>query len=145
MAADIEAARDTEDRRSRSDACAAAFRQLPDLLERNASLIERGRFLTVDCLVGTPEAEFLVSIRAGRITQMQAPPPLMRPWRFAYRATPEAWCEFWRPYPNAGWHDLLALTKRRAARLEGDIHPFMANLQYFKELLALPRTAGDAA
>ena len=128
-----------------SDAITAAFRRLPDLLERNASLIERGRFLSVDCLVGTAEVEFLFSVRAGRIADAQSPPVLMRPWRFAYRATPEAWSEFWQPYPKAGWHDLLALTKRRAARLEGDIHPFMANLQYFKDLLALPRTLGGAA
>jgi hypothetical protein len=25
------------------------------------------------------------------------------------------------------------------ATLEGDLHPFMAHLQYFKDLLALPR------
>lgn len=128
-----------------SDAIADAFRRLPVLLERNASLIERGRFLSVDCLVGAGEVEVLVSIRAGRIAACQSPPALMQPWRFAYRATPEAWSEFWQPYPKAGWHDLLALTKRRAARLEGDIHPFMANLQYFKDLLALPRTAGGVA
>ena len=31
--------------------------------------------------------------------------------------------------PRPGWHDLLALTKRGEALLEGDLHPFMANLQ----------------
>jgi len=31
------------------------------------------------------------------------------------------------------------LTKRGEATLEGDLHPFMAHLQYFKDLLALPR------
>ena len=44
-----------------------------------------------------------------------------------------------RPMPRPGWHDLLALTKRGEAALEGDLHPFMANLQYFKDVLALPR------
>jgi hypothetical protein len=47
--------------------------------------------------------------------------------------------------PKAGWHDLLALTKRGEATLEGDIRPFMANLQYFKDVLALPRTTAGAA
>ena len=41
--------------------------------------------------------------------------------------------------PRPGWHDLLALTKREEAVLEGDLHPFMAHLQYFKDVLALPR------
>jgi hypothetical protein len=35
------------------------------------------------------------------------------------------------------------LTKRGEGVLEGDLHPFMAHLQYFKDLLALPRL--DAA
>ena len=50
-----------------------------------------------------------------------------------------AWAEYWQPAPRPGWHDLLALTKRREAMLEGDLHPFMAHLQYFKDVLALPR------
>ena len=38
-----------------------------------------------------------------------------------------------------GWHDLFALTKRGAASMEGDLRPLLQNLQYFKDLLALPR------
>ena len=44
------------------------------------------------------------------------------------------------PEPRPGWHDLFALTKRKEAVLEGDLHPFMAHLQYFKDVLALPRS-----
>ena len=40
---------------------------------------------------------------------------------------------------SPGFYDLLALTKRGEAVLEGDLHPFMTHLQYFKDLLALPR------
>ncbi len=63
----------------------------------------------------------------------------MRSWRFAYRASPAAWAEHWQSAPRPGFHDLLALTKRGEADLEGDLHPFIANLQYFKDVLALPR------
>ena len=49
------------------------------------------------------------------------------------------WTEYWQPMPKPGWHDLFALTKRGEAVLEGDLHPFMAHLQYFKDVLALPR------
>jgi hypothetical protein len=47
--------------------------------------------------------------------------------------------EYWQAAPRPGFHDLLALTKRGEAMLEGDLHPFMTNLQYFKDVLALPR------
>jgi hypothetical protein len=129
----------------RSDPVSEAFVQLPVLLERHPLLIERGRFLDVECLLGSTEQGFHVSIRAGRITDMTPAPVLMRSWQFAYRATPRAWTAFWQTMPKAGWHDLLSLTKRGEATLEGDIRPLMANLQYFKDLLALPRAAGDAA
>lgn len=129
----------------KSDPVSTAFEQLPALLERDAALIHRGRFLDVDCLLGSTEQGWHVAIRAGRITDMMAAPVLMRSSAFSYRATPEAWTAFWQPMPKAGWHDLLSLTKRGAATLEGDIKPFMTNLQYFKDLLALPRSTGGAA
>jgi hypothetical protein len=118
---------------------ASALERLPGLLDGQPDLVRRGRFLTVECLLGTPAVPFHVSIQAGRIVRIEPGPRLMRSWRFAYRASPEAFAEFWRPVPRAGWHDLLALMKRGEATLEGDLQPFLANLQYFKDLLALPR------
>ena len=129
----------------KSDPVSAAFEQLPALLERDAALIQHGRFCDVDCLLGSTEQSYHVAIRAGRIIDMVPAPVLMRSWTFGYRATPDAWTAFWQPMPKAGWHDLLSLTKRGEATLEGDIKPFMTHLQYFKDLLALPRSAGGAA
>ena len=129
----------------KSDSVSSAFAQLPSLLERDAALIQRGRLLDVDCLLGSTEQSYHVAIRAGRITDMVPAPVLMRSWTFGYRATPDAWTAFWQPMPKAGWHDLLSLTKRGEATLEGDIKPFMTHLQYFKDLLALPRSAGGDA
>lgn len=122
-----------------------AFIRIPALLERDPALIARGRFLEVECLLGSTEQSFHISIRSGRITDMTAAPVLMRSWHFAYRATPQAWTAFWQPMPQAGWHDLLALSKRGVAVLEGDIQPFLTHLQYFKDLLALPRRFGDVS
>ncbi|QDP24320.2 hypothetical protein [Bradyrhizobium cosmicum] len=118
------------------------FKAIPELLARDASLIARGRWLDVDCLLGPTTQPFHVAIRAGQIVDMTPAPVLMRSWRFAYRATPAAFAAYWQAMPPAGWHDLLALTKRGQASLEGDLHPFMAHLQYFKDLLALPRQSG---
>jgi hypothetical protein len=116
-----------------------AFGKIPALLDQNPGLIGRGRFLDCDCLLGPMEQPFHAAIRAGKFVDLTPAPVLMRSWRFAFRATPRAWAEHWQPMPRPGWHDLLALTKRGEAVLEGDLHPFMANLQYFKDVLALPR------
>jgi hypothetical protein len=116
-----------------------SFSALPALLEAAPTLVARGRFLDCDCRLGLIDQPFFVSIRAGRIAEFIAQPALMRSWRFSCRATPLAWTEYWKPMPKPGWHDLLALTKRGEAVIEGDLHPFMTHLQYFKDLLALPR------
>ena len=121
------------------DALIKTFSALPAWLEVSPALVSRGRFLDCDCRLGLIDQPFFVSIRAGRIVEMTVQPTLMRSWRFSYRASPAAWTEYWEPMPRPGWHDLLALTKRGEAVLEGDLHPFMAHLQYFKDLLALPR------
>jgi hypothetical protein len=116
------------------------FTTLPALLDADSKLLRAGRWLSVECLLGPGDRPFLVSLRAGRITQMSATPKTMPSWRFGYTASPHAWIEYWRPEPKPGWHDLLALTKRGEAHLVGDLHPFMTHLQYFKDLLALPRS-----
>jgi hypothetical protein len=116
-----------------------AFATIPALLDQTPALIARGRFLDCECLLGPNENPFHVSIRQGRIIDLTPAPALMRSWRFSFRASATAWAEYWQPVPQPGWHDLLALTKRGEAVLEGDLHPFMVHLQYFKDLLALPR------
>ena len=121
------------------DAVISAFAGLPALLDQAPALLRRGRLLDCDCLLGPMARPFHDAIRAGRIVELVPSPVLMRSWRFAYRATPQAWSAYWQPEPKPGWHDLLALTKRGEAVLEGDLPPFMAHLQYFKDLLALPR------
>jgi hypothetical protein len=116
-----------------------AFAGIPALLDQMPALIARGRFLVCECLLGPIGHPFHASIRQGRIIDLTPAPVLMRSWRFSYRASLAAWAEHWQAAPRPGFHDLLALTKRSEAVLEGDLHPFIANLQYFKDVLALPR------
>jgi hypothetical protein len=106
----VSAAPDELDRR-----VAHEFTRLTERSAANEDLTHRGRFLTTECLVGPFAAPIHLSIVSGRIVAAAPEPALMRSWRFAFRATSEAWAEFWEPIPRAGWHDLLALTKRGAA------------------------------
>ena len=115
------------------------FAGLPAFLDADAALVARGRHLNVECLLGPKDHSFHVTFGAGRIVDMAPAPILMRSWCFSYRASTAAWTEFWQPVPRPGWHDLLALTKSGEAVLEGDLLPFTTHLQYFKDVLALPR------
>ena len=113
------------------------------LANDKAWLVHRGRFLDVAFLLEVGDVAYLVRIRRGRVEAVDKGSFVMPRWTFALRASREAWATFWQPVPPPGFHDLMAMIKTRALKLEGDQHPFFANLLYFKELLALPRAAAE--
>lgn len=103
-------------------------------------LVRRGARTSATCMVGIGAVPTLVRVNAG-VPATHSEIPLMSPWDFAVRGSAPAWAALWRPYPEPGWHDLFALTKRGEFTIEGNLLPFMASLQYFKDLLAMPREA----
>ena len=119
--------------------------RLSELVNVDEGLVRRGRFLTADFLVEVGEMPYHVSVERGRIASVVRGPVLMRPWRFAIRATEDAWREFWQPVPRPGYHDLFALTRFGRARIEGDLQPLMANLRYIKDVLEAPRRLARSA
>jgi len=119
--------------------------RLFDLVNADEALVRRGRFLTCDFLVEVGDTPYHVSVASGRIASVTRGPALMRPWRFAIRASEDAWREFWQPVPRAGFHDLFALTRFGRARIEGDLQPLMANLRYVKDVLEKPRRLARSA
>jgi hypothetical protein len=118
------------------------FEETPALLASDEDLVRRGRFLTADIEVGIGETPYAVRFENGRITHLAAGPFLLPSWVFAVRAEADTWLQLWQPVPAPGWHDLLALSKQGRLRIEGNLQPFMSNLQYVKDVLALPRRIG---
>jgi hypothetical protein len=115
------------------------FARLPLLLATDDDLRRRGRWVDTDCRIEIGREPFFLSLRAGALAALDRGPMLMRSTAFTFRATDEAWTRYWNPVPEPGWHDLFALTKRGAASMDGDLRPLLQNLQFFKDLLALPR------
>ncbi|MCC8431842.1 hypothetical protein LJ725_22925 [Reyranella aquatilis] len=118
---------------------ADCFARLPELLAGDADLVRRGRWLDVECRIEIGSEPFHLSLRQGALAALERGPRLMKSTSFTVRGTDEAWRRHWRRMPEPGWHDLFALTKRGAASMEGDLRPLLQNLQFFKDLLALPR------
>src|ERR1019366_7770361 len=127
------------DRQHDAATLALSFEQVRQLLEGDADLTRRGAFFDAHFQVGVGSIPFDVKVESGRIVFLERGPFVMRSWTFAVRGTCEAWARFWEPMPEPGWHDLFALTKKGCMLLEGDLQPMMANLQYLKDLLVLPR------
>ncbi len=120
------------------------FTQIPELLERDSALIQRGRFLDVDCLLGSTETSFHISIRGGPHH------------RYGAGANPDALVAFRLSRDAAGVGRVLGadadggvarsafVDQAQGGNTRRRHSAFMTNLQYFKDLLALPRSSGGA-
>jgi hypothetical protein len=114
---------------------------IPEIVNADAVLTRRGRFLTADVHVGVGALGFLLPIREGRAGLIQPATGLMRPWTFSVRASGSDWLQHWEDPAKAGWYDILGMKKRGAVTIEGDLTPFLQNLQFMKDVLASPRRA----
>jgi hypothetical protein len=115
--------------------------RLPELVNGNAGLVRRGRFVDTTFMLAIDEANYLIRVVEGRIVAVTAGPFITPNYSFALRAARSTWSMFWQPQPAPGFNDVFALVKKKLLRIEGDLHPFMANLLYFKGVLAAPRGA----
>jgi hypothetical protein len=112
---------------------------LAELVNADPLLVRRGRYVNTTFFLGIGDDGYLVRVTEGRIAAVTPGPFITPNFSFALRAPREAWETFWQKLPPAGFNDLFALFKRGLLRIEGDLHPFMANLLYFKDVLAAPR------
>jgi hypothetical protein len=117
---------------------------IPSLLAQDFALQRRGGGLNCAFLLQIGDAQ-LYAAYADSSLELTQGPLLMRSWRFALRGDAEAWNAFWEPVPLPGFHDVFALTKAKRFVLEGDLHPFMSRLLFFKDLLSLPRRIGTSS
>lgn len=119
------------------------FERLADLLAADLDLRRRGRWVETECRVEIGNQPFHLAIRGGVLEEFARGPHLMRSIAFSIRGSDEAWQRHWQRVPEPGCHDLFALTKRGVAAIDGDLRPLLQNLQYFKDLLALPRRLSE--
>ncbi len=113
--------------------------RLPDLVNQDTALVRRGRWLSNIFLVEAGTTQFLVHVDKGRLLNVEHGPFVMPSWSFAIRASESVWQRFWQPLPAPGDNDIFALRKTGEMSVEGNLQPFMANLIYIKQVLAMPR------
>jgi hypothetical protein len=117
-------------------------RLVPHSVNADRHLVWRGRTLNADCLIQIGSTGFLLRIDAGRIRKCRTELPLLCSWDLAVRGSLEAWAALWQDPPPPGWHDIFALSKLGEMSFEGNLQPFLAHLQYFKDVLTFPRKRG---
>jgi hypothetical protein len=115
---------------------------IPRHVNADANLVRRGRYVDTTFMIAIDDAYTLIRVQEGRISKVTPGPFITPDYSFALRAPRDVWQKFWQPLPPRGFTDVFALVKQKLMRIEGDIHPFMANLLYFKDVLAAPRKEG---
>jgi pimeloyl-ACP methyl ester carboxylesterase len=117
--------------------------KLAELVNADANLVRRGQYVNTTFMIEVSDTGYLVRVQDGRIVSVTRGTFITPNYSFALRAPKEAWESFWQPMPKPGCNDIFALFKRGLLRIEGDLHPFMANLLYFKGVLESPRRAKE--
>lgn len=105
---------------------------LPDLVNPYPPLRRRGRTLNADVLVEIAPRSWLLRIREGVIEAVTPDVRGMVSWTVALRFDAVAWGQFMQALPPPGRNDLMALVRHGKLKVEGDLHPFMAHLLWFK-------------
>jgi hypothetical protein len=116
--------------------------KLKDLVNADAALVHRGRWMTADMLLEIGDTAHVVQIRQGRIADILDANIYVQPHDFAIRGTQEAWQEFWKPMPKPKHHDIIALIRQGKMKIEGNVELVMAHFLTLKLMLEKPRQAG---
>ena len=109
-------------------------------VNHDTNLVRRGRSVNTTFLLAIDDAYHLVTVAEGKITGVKPGPFITPNYSFALRASRDSWEKLWSERPIPGFTDIFALVKKKLLRIEGDLHPFMSNLLYFKGVLATERS-----
>ena len=121
------------------------FARLTSSHERRPALLRMGRHLSTVLMLSTETDDWLVTISNGKVDSVRQGPFVMPSYNVRIVAGESDWREFLQPVPQPGRHDLLALLRRGVMQFQGDLHPMMSHLLYFKLLLASLRPEGESA
>jgi hypothetical protein len=114
---------------------------LADAVNADEYLVHRGRRVTADVMISVGKTDYLVIIERGRIVLVKTGPFVTPTYTFRLAAPAGEWAAFWSPVLLPGHNDLFAMLRRKTLEAGGDLQVFMANLRYFKDVLAKPRAA----
>lgn len=113
--------------------------RLAQHFKRAAVSYSRRRAVDATVLVQFGDTPLLLRIANGGVVDIADTIAPLSSWDFSIRASIDAWERFWQAIPRPGSHDIFALVKNGEMTIEGNLRPFMANLQFIKDLLAVAR------
>lgn len=121
---------------ARLDGIAARLASLTPLVDADAPMLRRGRWLNATCQLDIGGDAYLLRIAEGRVAELKSGPFVTPSADFAIAGEAAVWQRFLAAEPPPGDHDLFAFLKRHELRVTGNLHPLMSHLLYWKALFA---------
>ena len=112
------------------------FKSLAKKNEQRSQISIMAQYLNTCFMISTIDNEYLVNIEKGIVTNVEEGPFVMPSYIFKLTASKDEWFKFLQHTPQPGSHDIIAMLRRKVLKFEGDLHPLMSHLLYFKLLLA---------
>lgn len=112
------------------------FNKLTESVGPESPIAKKAELLHTRVMLHYGKIDYLISIKEGVVLSVEPGPHVMPSYDFSFTATSEEWDKFFLTTPPPGSHDIMAMLRRGEMRFDGNLHPLMSNLMYFKQLLA---------
>ena len=113
---------------------------LPQHTANGSALAAKGSQLNTVVMLVCSEHTVLLRIEQGVVQSVSTGPHVMPSFDFSLTASERDWQLYLSSVPPPGSHDLIALLRRGALELQGNLYPLMSHLMYFKLLFESLRT-----
>ena len=115
---------------------AEIINELKELVNRNAALTRRGKWVNLSFIFGIGNDDYLINVAKGKIEEVRKRTLPTECGEFSIRATKNAWQEHWQHMPKRDYHDIWSMLPKKLITLDGNLIPLIQNLQFFKDLIA---------
>jgi len=112
-------------------------------INSNKDLLKRGKWVNLTFTFGIENTDYLIEIINGKVNSIKKRVLLTKSGVFRIHGESVSWEKHWLKNPPRDYHDIFAMLAKKIIILEGDLTPFIQNLQYFKDLIASNRTFND--
>ena len=112
-------------------------------INSNQDLLKRGKWVNLTFTFGIENTDYLFEIINGKVNSIKKRVLLTKSGVFRIHGQSVSWEKHWLKNPPRDYHDIFAMLAKKIIILEGDLTPFIQNLQYFKDLIASNRTFND--
>ena len=112
-------------------------------INSNQRLVENGRWLNITFTFGIEKKDYLIEIINGNVSSITKRTILTKSGTFKIHGSINSLEHHWLKIPPRYYHEIFAMLAKQIITIDGNLTPFIQNLQYFKDLIASNRQSNN--